>query len=158
MKRLFKAAAVAIAGLLLSLTPIAAAAEKMVHHVGEDGEHFLAIQVSDNLPGTWTKVLNNAANVSRAYSDAGKEVTIRIVAYNAGLHMFREDTSTVLDRLQSFDQSMPNVSFVACGNTIAGMTKQEGAAPPIVEFAEVVPGGIVELITLNEQGWTIIRP
>lgn len=53
---------------------------------------------------------------------------------------------------------MPNVTFAACENTIAGMTKKEGKEPPIVEIAEHVPAGVVDLMTLSEAGWTVIRP
>lgn len=124
----------------------------------DDGVHRLALQISDNDPQKMTTVLNVAANVTRLYQESGEEVEIRIVAFNAGLHMLREDTSPVLERLTSFGQSMPNVTFAACGNTIAGMTTKEGVAPPISEHAEVVPAGVVELITLDESGWTVIRP
>lgn len=124
----------------------------------EDGVHRLALQISDNNPQKMTTVLNVAANVTRLYQDRGEEVEIRIVAFNAGLHILREDTSPVLERLTSFGQSMPNVTFAACGNTITGMTKKEGVAPPISAHAEVVPAGVVELITLDQAGWTIIRP
>ena len=103
-------------------------------------------------------VLNVASNVSRHYSEIGEEVEIRIMAFNAGLHMLRQDTSPVQERLTSFDQSMPNVSFHACGNTIAGMSRKEGNEPPIVSNAEVVPAGVVTLMELNEEGWTVIRP
>ena len=124
----------------------------------EDGVHYLALQISDNDPQKMTTVLNVAANVTRHYQDLAEEVEIRIVAFNAGLHMLREDTSPVLDRITSFGQSMPNVTFAACGNTIDGMTKKEGKAPPISEHATRVPAGVVELMTLDEAGWTIIRP
>ncbi|MEO1918353.1 MAG: hypothetical protein ABGW81_01310 [Paracoccaceae bacterium] len=105
-----------------------------------------------------TKVLNNALNITKNYQAAGQEIEIRIIAYNAGLHLLREDTSPVFDRLASFNESMPNVTFIACGNTVKGMTKKEGTPPPIVDYAEVVPGGIRELIDLVEAGWIIIRP
>ena len=121
-------------------------------------EHRLALQISDNNPQKMTTVLNVAANVSRYYSDLGEEVEIRIVAFNAGLHMLRQDTSPVLDRLTSFDQSMPNVTFAACGNTIDAMAKKEGKEVPISGVAERVPAGAVELMTLNEAGWTVLRP
>lgn len=143
--------------MLLAVSPVKASDQ--IHAVnGDDGIHFLALQVSDNNPGTMTKVLNNALNITKNYQAAGEEIEIRIVAYNAGLHLLRSDTSPVLERLNSFNESMPNVSFIACGNTIKGMTKKEGAPPPVVDFAEVVPGGIRELIDLNELGWTVIRP
>jgi intracellular sulfur oxidation DsrE/DsrF family protein len=124
----------------------------------EDGVHRLALQISDDDPQKMNTVLNVAANVSRHYSSIGEEVEIRIVAFNAGLHMLRQDTSPVLERLTSFGQSMPNVSFAACENTIEGMSKKEGKDIPIVEIAEHVPAGVVDLMTLDEAGWTIIRP
>ena len=124
----------------------------------DDGTHRLALQISDNDPQKMATVLNVAVNVSQDYQARGEAVEIRIVAFNAGLHMLREDTSPVLDRLESFAQSMPNVSFAACGNTIDAMARNEGAPPPISAHATRVPAGVVELMTLDEAGWTIIRP
>ncbi len=49
-------------------------------------------------------VLNVAANVSKYYSHKGEEGDIEIVAFNAGLHMLREDSSPVKARLKSFKQ------------------------------------------------------
>jgi intracellular sulfur oxidation DsrE/DsrF family protein len=120
--------------------------------------HRLALQVSDNDPVKMNAALNVAANVSKYYSDKGDEVEIQIVAFNAGLHMLREDTSPVKQRLTSFKQSMPNVSFKACQNTVDAMSKAEGKDVPIVDNAERVTAGVVTLIELAEKGWTIVRP
>ena len=120
--------------------------------------HKLALQISDNTPEKMNAVLNVAANVSKYYSDKGEEVEIQIVAFNAGLHMLRDDTSPVKPRLKSFKQSMPNVSFIACDNTLHAMTRNEGKEPPLVENVEQVEAGVVRLIELAEKGWTIVRP
>jgi len=120
--------------------------------------HRLALQVSDNDAVKMNAVLNVAANVSTYYSAKGEEVEIQIVTFNAGLHMLRDDTSPVKPRLNSFKQSMPNVSFKACVNTLEAMTRLEGKEPPLVANAERVPAGVVTLIELAEKGWTIIRP
>ncbi len=120
--------------------------------------HKLALQISDNDPDKMNAVLNVAANVSRYYSEKGDDVDIEIVAFNAGLHMLRADTSPVKPRLQSFQQSMPNVSFKACENTLDSMARKEGKEPPLVPNAERVKAGVVELIELAEKGWTVVRP
>jgi intracellular sulfur oxidation DsrE/DsrF family protein len=125
---------------------------------GAAEKHKLALQISDNDPAKMNAVLNVAANVSKYYSDKGEEIEIQIVAFNAGLHMLREDTSPVKPRLQSFKQGMPNVSFMACENTLEAMTRNEGKEPPLVENAERVKAGVVTLIELGEKGWTIVRP
>jgi intracellular sulfur oxidation DsrE/DsrF family protein len=125
---------------------------------GAAEKHKLALQISDNDPVKMNAVLNVAANVSKYYSDKGEEIDIRIVAFNAGLHMLREDTSPVKPRLNSFKQGMPNVSFMACENTLESMARTEGKEPPLVENAERVKAGVVTLIELGEKGWTIVRP
>ncbi len=121
-------------------------------------KHRLALQISDNDPAKMNAVLNVAANVSKYYADKGDEVEIEIVAFNAGLNMLRKDKSPVLERLKSFQQGMPNVSFMACENTLAAMTRHEGKEPPLVDNATRVPAGVVTLIELGEKGWTIVRP
>jgi intracellular sulfur oxidation DsrE/DsrF family protein len=133
--------------LSLALTP-ASAIEK----------HRLALQISDDDAAKMNAVLNVAANVSKYYSDKGEEIEIQVVAFNAGLNMLRQDKSPVLTRLQSFKQGMPNVAFKACENTLEAMTRKEGKEPPLVENAERVKAGVVTLIELGEQGWTIVRP
>ena len=146
--KLYSSMLAALAALLLS-AGVALANDKV---------HRLALQISDNDPEKMTAVLNVAANVSTHYAKLGQEVEIKIVAFNAGLHMLRTDTSAVKDRLPDFAKSMTNVQFHACGNTIEGMTKRESKAPPIFAGASIVPAGVVTLIELGEAGWTIVRP
>jgi uncharacterized protein len=121
-------------------------------------KHRLVLQISDADPAKMNAVLNVAANVSKYYSDKGDQVEIQIVAFNAGLNMLRTDKSPVLDRLKAFKQGMPNVSFLACENTLTAMTRHEGKEPPLVDNATRVPAGVVTLIELGEKGWTIVRP
>lgn len=137
--------------LALALLPLAIAG-------AHAAEHKLALQISDSDPAKMSAVLNVAANVSKFYSEKGDEVEIQIVAFNAGLTMLRADKSPVLDRLKSFKQSMPNVSFMACVNTLDTLTKIEGKEPPLVENANRVTAGVVTLIELHEKGWTLVRP
>lgn len=126
--------------------------------LAQDGIHKLALQISDNDPQKMNTVLNVAANVSRLYSDRGEEVEITIVAFNAGLHMLRTDTSPVADRVNSFAQSMTNVRFEACNNTRETMAKKEGKEIPLFDAAVIVPAGVVSLMELDAAGYTIIRP
>jgi uncharacterized protein len=121
-------------------------------------KHKLALQISDGDAAKMNAVLNVAANVSKYYSDKGDEVEIEIVAFNAGLNMLRTDKSPVLERIKSFKQGMPNVSFLACENTLAAMARHEGKEPPLVDNATRVPAGVVTLMELAEKGWTIVRP
>ncbi len=147
MPALLRALFAALVLLPLTLAP-ASAMEK----------HKLALQISDDSAEKMNAVLNVAANVSKYYSDKGDEVEIQVVAFNAGLTMLRADKSPVLERLKSFKQGMPNVSFMACENTLETLTRKEGKEPPLVDNATRVTAGVVTLIELGEKGWTIVRP
>ena len=80
------------------------------------------------------------------------------MAFNAGLHMLRDDTSPVKPRLKSFKEGHAERLFMACENTLEAMTRSEGKEPPLVDNAERVKAGVVTLIELGEKGWTIVRP
>jgi len=129
-----------------------ASADEAAPHV-----HRLAIQVSENRPELMTMALNNAVNVSRAYSAKGEDVSIEIVAYGPGLHMLRQDTSPVKERIATFPKSMPNVSFSACQNTIDGMAHAEGKPVVLIPETKTVEAGVVRLMELQEQGWSYIK-
>lgn len=144
--------------IVKSFLTLFAALAIMVPAFAGDGVHKLVLQISDNNPQKMNTVLNVAANVSRHYTDMGEEVDIKIVAFNAGLHMLRPDTSPVKDRMMSFGQSMPNVEFQACNNTRHAMQKKSGKDVPLFEFAEVVPAGVVSIMELDEAGYSIVRP
>ena len=141
-----------LAGLMLAV-PLGVAPAAQAGEV-----HRLALQVSDNDPDKMNAALNVAANVSRYYTDKGEDVEVVIVAFNAGLHMLRADTSPVKERLGNFAKSMPNVSFAACGNTQEAMAKREQKDIPIVPQAKIVPAGVVTLMELSQKGYTVIRP
>jgi intracellular sulfur oxidation DsrE/DsrF family protein len=128
-------------------------------HAAEDKKpHRLAVQVSSNDPRLMNLALNNVVNVAQEFSKSGEEVEIEIVAYGPGLHMLREDTSPVKARIKSIGESMPYVSFSACGNTRDNMKKAEGKEIPLVPQARVVKAGVVRLMELQEKGWSYVRP
>lgn len=120
--------------------------------------HRLALQISDDDPVRMRAVLDVAANVSRHYSGEGEEAEIIVVAFNGGLDMLLEDRSPVRERLMNFLKSMPNVSFIACGNTLETLTAKENKRPPLIEGVSITQVGVAALMDLAEKNWTIVRP
>jgi intracellular sulfur oxidation DsrE/DsrF family protein len=125
----------------------------------EAGEpHRLALQISDSDAVKMRAVLDVAANVSRLYSGQGEDAEIVVVAFNGGVDMLLEDRSPVKDRMANFLKAMPNVSFIACGNTLETLTAKEGRSPPLMKGVEVTQVGVATLMELAEKNWTIVRP
>jgi uncharacterized protein len=138
--------------------PASTSAAKAQIRGGGEQQHRLIIQVDTNDAAVMNLALNNAANVDQYYSDRGEPVEIEIIAFGPGLHMLREDTSPVKDRLKSLAESRSTVQFKACGNTQENMSRLEKKKVPLVAQASVVPSGVVRIIQLQEQGWSYIRP
>ena len=109
-----------------SATPTKASAQKKVTKNGSAKvTHKLAIQVAENNPQLMNLALNNARNVVEYYKSKGEEVAIEIVTFGPGLHMLRDDTSPVKQRIAAMALETPGVTFIACANTQANMSKQE---------------------------------
>lgn len=121
-------------------------------------EHHLILQVNSNDPAAMNLALNNAMNVTQYYEETGENVKIEVVTFGPGLHMLRDDTSPVKARIETMSLSNPEISFKACGNTLANMSKAENKDIPIIRGAEVVKSGVIRVMELQEQGWTYVKP
>ena len=120
--------------------------------------HHLVLQVNTNEPAMMNLALNNATNVAQYYKDLGEKVEIEVVTFGPGLHMLRDDTSPVKDRIKAIAEKTPSISFKACGNTQENMNKAENKAIPLVAQATLVKSGVVRVMELQERGWTYVRP
>jgi intracellular sulfur oxidation DsrE/DsrF family protein len=122
--------------------------------------HRVSIQVDQNDPQVMNLALNNATNVIEYYRAKNEDVEVDIVTFGPGLHMLRDDTSPVKDRIKRLKElAFPGkIQFSACNNTKQGMEKAEGHAISVLSEATIVPSGVVRLMELQEQGWSYVRP
>jgi intracellular sulfur oxidation DsrE/DsrF family protein len=120
--------------------------------------HKLAIQVAENNPQLMNLALNNARNVVEYYKPKGEEVAIEIVTFGPGLHMLRDDTSPVKQRIAAMALETTGVTFIACANTQANMGKQENKQISLISEAKVMPSGVVRIMELKQKGYAYLRP
>jgi len=125
---------------------------------GDSAAHKVAIHVDDNDPKRMNMALNNIKNLRKYYDSVGEQVHIELVAYGPGLHMLRADTSPVADRISAMSLEIENLTFSACGNTHAAMSKKAGEDVKLLDEANIVSSGVVQLIALQEKGYAYIRP
>ncbi|MFB9270022.1 hypothetical protein ACFFWD_44040 [Bradyrhizobium erythrophlei] len=163
-------AGMAAAGLILvNCTQMSGAAQiapsaklnanaKMTPPASKPQLHRLAVQVDVNDPALMNLALNNVSNTAQHYSALGQKVEIEVVAFGPGLHMLRDDTSPVKARIKTMSETMPEVTFSACGNTRDNMTRAEAKEIPLIAQAKVTKSGVVRLMELQERGWSYLRP
>ena len=138
--------------------PAKASAQKSVSKPTTGKTHKLAIQVNENNPQAMNLALNNARNVVEYYQSKSENVAIEIVTYGPGLHMLRDDTSPVKQRIATMALENPSITFIACANTQANMSKQENKQITLISEAKTMPSGVVRLMELQGKGYAYIRP
>ncbi|HXZ50567.1 MAG TPA: DsrE family protein [Burkholderiales bacterium] len=138
------AALVLLAGLAgMAASPSALAEGKMAMS-------HIVMQVSDGDPMKWQLALNNAENVQEAL---GKDkVKVEIVAYGPGLNMLKADSKVAAGVNAALDR---NVQVSACGVT---MKKMNVTKDDLIGGVTVVPGGVIEIMKRQSEGWSYVRP
>jgi uncharacterized protein len=139
-----------IFSIALPLATFNAAAADTVPAQTTTAHEKVIFQVSDSVPAKWNLTLNNAKNIQDA---VGKDrVDVEIVAYGPGVDMLKLE-SEVANRI---DSALANgVKIVACENTMKSMKLTQGDMLPSIGY---VPGGVVELMRKQREGWSYIRP
>ena len=141
-----------ILAILIGLSALASA------EAAEPRPHRVAIQVSEADPARMTLALNNAINIVKAYQARNQAVEVRVVTFGPGVTLVRADTSPLAARVKSFVESVPEVGFDVCDNTLTALHKAEGKDIPILDGVTHVDAGAVTLMELQEQGWSYLRP
>lgn len=110
----------------------------------------VVFQVSDADPKKWNLVLNNAKNVQDGLG-AGN-VDVEIVVYGPGIGMLKFD-STVASRVDEAKDD--GVKIVACENTMQNLNLTKNDMLSSIGY---VPGGVIELMKKQKEGYAYIRP
>ena len=137
-KSIFLGLLIAVSALFTGCAATTAPKEKVV------------FQVSDNDPGKWNLALNNARNVQDSFG--ADKVDVEIVVYGPGIGMLKAE-STAADRVAAATKA--GVQIVACENTMEAQKLTKADMNPAIGY---VPGGVVELMMRQKQGWAYIRP
>jgi len=140
-----------IVTLLISFMMLAGLANTAV--AADDTKHKLVIQVSTDDARTQMIALNNAVNLQKLHGM--DNVTIEIVAYGPGLGLLTTKSKEA-GRVKS--RAMQNITFSACGNTMAKVEKKTGKKPELTEGVKVVKAGVVRIMELQEEGYSYLRP
>ena len=139
-------------GLVALLATLMATAS-MAQEEKPFAEHKFVLQISDMDPDKQTLVLNVASNIMKAYGQ--DQADVEIVAFGPGLRLLFAENSNA-GRIDGLTES--GVRFAACNNTITNMGKTLGSPPKLNPHATVVPGGIVRIKELADQGYLLVKP
>ncbi|MGB4959285.1 MAG: DsrE family protein [Saprospiraceae bacterium] len=78
---------------------------------------------------------------------------LEVVCHGPGLNFIHKDKSLVLDKLKDLSVNY-KVDFVACEFT---MQQKNISKEQLLDECRTVPGGIMEIVSKQEKGWSYIK-
>lgn len=116
-------------------------------------EHRLALQLSDRDPHKQALVLSVANNLLAVYGP--DKIAIEVVAFGPGIDLLKVDS---VNRARVDSLIAQGVKFDVCLNTVDTIERETGKRPPLNPKATPVQVGVEQILTLVENGYTLVRP
>jgi intracellular sulfur oxidation DsrE/DsrF family protein len=155
LARLTRFAALVLAAAAFGLAP--AAAQTSAPGAGPlpdkpFAQQHLVLQLSDREPDKQALVLSVAYNLLKAYDP--DKIAIVVVAFGPGIDLLRAESP---NRARVDSLISQGVQFDICMNTVDTL-EREGKHVNINPKAVRVQVGVARILTLNEKGYTLVRP
>jgi len=116
-------------------------------------EHRIALQLSDNDPKKQGLVISIAYNLLKAYDP--DKIAIEVVTFGPGIDLLRPENG---NRKLVESLVAQGVRFDVCLNTVDTIERETGHRPDIIPAATPVQVGVGQILTLTENGYTLVRP
>lgn len=111
-------------------------------------KHRIVFQMTTADTAAYRALTRQLGNIRKEWPDA----QIEVVAHNKGIGMLLKEKTNIQPELSEL--SANGVQFFACENTLK---QQKLEKSQVVEQSGFVPGGLVHIVTRQEQGWAYIK-
>lgn len=142
-----------VAALLMIVLPGAAYSQSTPLADKPFAEHRIALQLSDNDPKKQGLVVSVAYNLLKAYDP--DKVAIEVVTFGPGIDLLRPENAN-RQRVESLIAQ--GVKFDVCLNTVDTVERETGKRPDFIPTATPVQVGVGQILSLTENGYTLVRP
>jgi uncharacterized protein len=116
-------------------------------------EHRILLQLSDNDPKKQSLVISVAYNLLKLYDP--DKVAIEVVTFGPGIDLLFPDNAN-RQRIESLVAQ--GVKFDICLNTVDTIERDTGKRPQYIPAATPVQVGVGQILSLTENGYTLVKP
>src|SRR5882762_11451710 len=142
-----------VAALLATLAVPAAQGQQVPLQDKPFAEHKIVLQLSDSDPKKQGLVISIANNLLKFYDP--DKVAIEVVAFGPGIDLLRPDNA---NRKMVESLVAQGVRFDICLNTVDTIERESGKRPDFISVATPVQVGVGQILSLTENGYTLVRP
>jgi intracellular sulfur oxidation DsrE/DsrF family protein len=116
-------------------------------------EHRIVLQLSDSDAKKESLVISGANNLIKAYGPDA--IAVEVVAFGPGIDVLRTGNA---NRTRVESLIAQGVKFDVCVNTLDTIERETGKRPDIIPGAIPVQVGVGQILSLTENGYTLVRP
>jgi intracellular sulfur oxidation DsrE/DsrF family protein len=116
-------------------------------------EHRIVLQLSDSDAKKESLVISVANNLIKAYGPDA--IAVEVVAFGPGIDVLRTGNA---NRTRVESLIAQGVKFDVCVNTLDTIERETGKRPAIIPSATPVQVGVGQILSLTENGYTLVRP
>jgi uncharacterized protein len=142
-----------IAALILAMISSRAGAEPAPLPDKPFAEHRIVLQLSDNDPKKQGLVISVAYNLLKFYDP--DKVAVEVVIFGPGIDLLRPENA---NRKLVESLVAQGVRFDLCLNTVDTVERETGKRPEFISVATPVQVGVGQILSLTENGYTLVRP
>ena len=99
----------------------------------------------------WGMVLKNVENLLNAVNE--KDINIEVLANGEAVKYYKKRFEIGYEDIKNLH--CKDVKFMACNNSLIGNGLEKNQ---LIDFIEVVPVGVLELIDKQHEGYAYIKP
>ena len=118
--------------------------------------HDVLLHLDSGDPRKMAAALDYAQQILDQARRQGVHARIEIVANSYGLDLLRADKSPLLNRIEALSRQHANLTFVACGQSVARF-EREGQTVRLIPQARVASSAVSEIARRLQEGWTYIQ-
>ncbi|OOG23000.1 hypothetical protein B1C78_12795 [Thioalkalivibrio denitrificans] len=124
------------------INPVQVQHNKFVLHISRGG------------PERFSEVIDRAEQLLSSYPGPGLEV--EVIANSEGLGLFREETSTQIERIRRLSEQYDNINFIACQNTME-VLERRGVRTRLLTGTRTTESAVDHIIERLQDGWVYVR-
>jgi intracellular sulfur oxidation DsrE/DsrF family protein len=114
------------------------------------------VYVGNSNPVRLKMALDESENLLETYGRVNRKLQVEIIANESGVDLLRADVSHYADRIALMQAKYPNLSLVACTQTLNKL-KRRGVSVRLLPDIQSVSSAAEEIKRRLQEGWDYVR-
>jgi len=114
------------------------------------------LHVGSSRPAALRAALDTTEYLLRVSKHSNQRLQLEVVANGSGLDLLRTGVSPYARRIRLLQRTYPNLSFLACHQTVTHL-RREGVAVKLLPGIREVPSALAQVVRRLQEGWQYIQ-